>query len=256
VFLKSATLLALCALVLVAGCGRRPARAPDAPRPGQAADYVTPPSVTQVRTSGGAVTLAGAAQPNAQVRLGSPTGGALVTAVDGGGHWSLRLPPAAEPRIFGLSVKAGGRQAQSQGYLLVTPQGPAALLRAGAAAIRLDPRHSPSLGAVDFDHEGGAVISGLAPAASLVFLRLDGRQIAEARTDAAGRYAIALSQPLARGAHALEVAGDAFASPGRVEVAPAAPLAAGPMRSQFTKGGLRIDWLTPGGGVQSTVLLD
>jgi hypothetical protein len=256
VFLKSATLLALSACVLLGGCGRRPARAPDAPQAGPAADYVTPPSVTQVRTAAGAVTLSGVAQPGAQVRLGSPTGGAVVTAVDAAGHWSLRLPAATQPRIFGLSVKIGGRQAQSQGYLLVTPQGPAALLRAGAAAIRLDPRPTPSLGAVDFDRAGGTVISGLAPAASLVFLRLDGRQIAEARTDAAGRYAIALNQPLARGGHALEVSGDAFTSPGRVEAAPAAPLAAGPMRSQFTKGGLRIDWLTPGGGVQSTVLLD
>jgi hypothetical protein len=35
-----------------------------------------------------------------------------------------------------------------------------------------------------------------------------------------------------------------------------APLASGPMRSQLTEGGVRIDWLTPGGGLQSTLLLD
>jgi hypothetical protein len=109
---------------------------------------------------------------------------------------------------------------------------------------------------VDFDRDGGAVISGLAPPQSLVFLRLDGRQVAEARSDVAGRYAILLNQPPARGPHGLEVAGDNFTVAGAVELAPAAPLAAGPMRSQFIRGGLRIDWLTPGGAVQSTVLLD
>jgi hypothetical protein len=28
------------------------------------------------------------------------------------------------------------------------------------------------------------------------------------------------------------------------------------MRSQLSKGGVRIDWMTPGGGLQSTILLD
>jgi hypothetical protein len=159
-------------------------------------------------------------------------------------------------RIFGLSAKADRRLSQGQGYVLVTPQGPAALLRAGAGAIRLDARPTPSLSAIDFDREGGAVVSGLAPPQGLVFLRLDGRQIAEIRADAAGRYAIALNQPVPPGAHTVEVTGDSFTNTAQVDVAPAAPLASGPMRSQFTKAGLRIDWLTPGGGVQSTVLLD
>jgi hypothetical protein len=256
VFPKSAPLLGLCVALLLAGCGRSPARAPDAPAAKERADYATPPAVTAVRLEAGVPVLSGAAPPAALVRLGSPAGGAVLATADAAGRWSLRLPASPEARIFGLSAKSDGRQAQSQGYVLVTPQGPAALLRAGAGAVRLDARPTPSLGAVDFDRDGGVVISGLAPPASLVFLRLDQRQVAEARADAAGRYAIALNQPVAKGAHILEVGGDGFASTGRVEMAPAAPLASGPMRSQVTTGGLRIDWLTPGGGVQSTVLMD
>jgi len=39
------------------------------------------------------------------------------------------------------------------------------------------------------------------------------------------------------------------------QVTPAAPLVDGPLRSQLTSAGLRVDWMTPGGGVQSTILV-
>jgi len=257
VFPKSVTLvLAVSGLIALGGCGRRRAAAPDAPQAANVADFLTPPAVSSVRTGPAGQRVSGTAAAGAPVRLASPAGQAVFARADAQGRWSLVLPPAPEARIFGLSETVGGRQAQGQGYLLVAPQGRAALLRAGAGALRLDPRPSPALGAVDFDHEGGAVISGFAPPDSLVFLRLDGRQIAEARVDAAGRYSMALAQPIARGVHGLEVSGDSFTNAGQVEVTPAQPLAAGPLRSQLSRGGLRIDWLTPGGGVQSTVLLD
>ena len=257
VFPKSATLLAVAAVLALAGCGSKPAAPADAPRTGPAdTDYAAPPSVSEVRTVAGGVTVAGAAPPGLQVRLATPQGQAMFAIADARGQWRLVLPPSDGPRIFGLSEKVDGRQVQAQGYLVIGPQGRAALLRAGAGALRLDPRPSPSVGAVDFDRDGAAVISGLAPPDSLVFLRFDGRQIAEARTDAAGRYSIALAQPIPKGAHALEVAGDSFTNAGQVEVTPPQPLVDGPLRSQFTRGGLRVDWMTPGGGVQSTVLLD
>jgi hypothetical protein len=191
-----------------------------------------------------------------QVRLGTPGGQAVFAVADAQGRWRIRLPPSGETRIFGLSEKVQGRQVQAEGYLAVGSQGRAALLRAGAGAVRLDPQKPPALGALDFDRDGAAVVSGSAPPGSAVFVRLDGRQVIEARSDATGRYAIALPQPIPAGGHTIEVAGDGFSDAAAVEVSPPAPLVAGPLRSQFTKGGLRVDWMTPGGGVQSTLLLD
>jgi hypothetical protein len=98
------------------------------------------------------------------------------------------------------------------------------------------------------------VISGAAPARAWLSVRLDGRQAAEGRADAEGRYAIALNR-LTPGTHAIAIVGDGFSDTAEVAVASAPPLVAGPMHSQFTKGGLRVDWLTPGGGTQSTILL-
>lgn len=255
-FPKSVPILALAAAAVVAGCGRRPPPSAAAP-PAAAtkADYTGSPEVQKVRLANGAPTLEGSAAPQAVVRLAMPAGTAFTTRADASGRWRLALPAAPEPRIFGLSQRTGGRLVQAQGYVLVGPRGKAALLRAGGGARRLDPAAGPRLGAVDFDRDGAAIVSGAAPARAWISLRLDGRQAAEARADAGGHFDVALTR-LAPGAHALEVLGDGFTSAARVDITPPAPLVAGPLHSQFTKGGLRADWLTPGGGEQSTVLLD
>lgn len=256
-FPKSAALMALASLALLAGCSRKAAAPPDAPQTRQAeSGYATPPAVLKVTREGAGLRLTGRARPGAEVRLASPSGAAMSATADASGLWNLDLPPSPEGRIFGLSAMVGGRPVQAQGYILVTPQGPAAQLRAGAAALRLDPQTSPALGALDFDTTGAAIVSGIAPPSGLVFLKLDGRQIAEGRTDAAGHYAIAISQAIPRGRHVLDVSGDTFSNHATVEIAPPAPLVVGPMRLQVTLGGLRADWLTPGGGLQSTILLD
>jgi len=256
VFPKTATVLTALAALALSGCGRAPPRRPDTPADNPANDYAAPPAVTLVRNDPGGPILSGTAAPGAPVRLGSPTGAAVSVRANAAGRWTLRLPPAAEARIFGLSETVGARQAQAQGYVLLTPQGPAALLRAGAGALRLDPRRGPALGAIDFDAEGGAVVSGLGPADTPVFVRVDGRQAVEGRADSQGRYSVALSQPVARGVHTVEVNGDDFANTAQLDVTPAEPLVSGPLHSQFTGSGLRIDWRTPGGGVQSTLLPD
>jgi hypothetical protein len=254
---KSAILLSLVVAGLVAGCGKPPARAPNRPEArGATDDYAAPPAVAEVRPAANVVTVSGTAPAGVQVRLGAPGGAAQFAVADRQGRWRIVLPASPETRIFGLSQKAQGRQVQAQGYVVVGPQAHAALLRAGAGAVRLDPQKPPALGALDFDRDGAAVVSGTAAPGALVFVRLDGRQVAEGRSDAAGRYSVALPQPIPQGAHAIEAAGEGFSDVAEVEVSPAAPLVAGPMRSQFTKGGLRVDWMTPGGGTQSTLLLD
>jgi hypothetical protein len=257
VFPKSAPLVALTALALASACSRRPAAPPEPPAAGQPrADYAASPAVLKVTREGAGFRLAGTAPAGAKVRIASPSGAAAVAVADGAGRWNLALPPAREGHIYGLSETVHGRVVQAQGYVVLTPQGAAAQLRAGSGAVRLDPRAAPSLGALDFDSSGAAVVSGLAPPDSRVFLKLDNRQVGQGRADQAGRYAISISQSVPRGDHLLEVSGDNFANRARVSIVPAKPLASGPMRLQVTQGGTRVDWLTPGGAVQSTILLD
>lgn len=248
-------IIACAVLSAVAGCS------PPTPQPSQKAlarsadAYLAPPRVTAAALAGGGVRLSGDAPVRARVRLASPAGEARFADADARGRWTLVLPPAETARILGLSAQAGARVVQGQGYLLVTPAGQAALLRAGAGAVRLDRLPAVVIGAVDFDGEGGAVVSGQAPANANISLRLDGSQAAEGRADAAGRFSISLPQPVQAGTHGVEIAGDGFSARASVTISDAAPLTTGPFRSETAGAGVRADWMTPGGGLQSTVII-
>jgi hypothetical protein len=244
-------------LLALAACGAKPPSAAAVGAEASAQDYLSPPKVDTVRAGPGGVTVAGTAPVGGKVRLATPTGQAMFSTVDAHGRWAVALPPAAEARIFGVSASAGGRQTQAEGYLLVTPAGQAAMLRAGASALRIDPALRPGLRSIDFDRGGGVEVAAQVSPGATVILHLDGRQADERRADANGRYEVSLGSPtpIRPGAHQIEVRGDGFSDQVAVKVSPAGALAQGPLRSQLTSAGPRVDWMTPGGGVQSTLLI-
>ena len=249
------------AVVGLAGCGgKSPAAKAGGEVRAEDVGYLAPPSPDTVRLTARGLSLAGTAPPGGRVRLATPAGQPMFADVDAGGRWNLALGPISEPRLYGLSVAAKGRSAQAEGYVLVTPQGQAALLRAGAGARRIDAATTPGLRAIDFDRGGGVEVSATAPAGANVLLHLDGRLATQGRADARGHYDASLptpgsSTPIRSGPHQVRVSGDGFSDVVAFQVSPAAPLAAGPARSQLTGAGLRVDWMTPGGGVQSTILV-
>ena len=223
---------------------------------------MAPPQPDRLRPeSGGGLLLSGYATPGAKVRLATPAGEAMYATAGPQGRWTLALGPSTQARIYGLSAIAATRPAQAEGYVLVTPSGQAALLRAGAGALRVDGRPGAGLRAIDFDRGGGLQLSAAVPPGAVVILRLDGRQIAQGSAPTpTGRYAVSLPgpnepAPIRPGRHLIQAQGDGFADSVMVVVSPPAPLAQGPLSSQLTPAGLRVDWMTPGGGVQSTILL-
>ncbi|MDB5428298.1 MAG: hypothetical protein JWR43_2273 [Phenylobacterium sp.] len=256
----AATCAALLALVLLPGCNGKPLVTPGAESAAEDAGYVAPPMPDGLQAAGDGWRLSGSAAPGARVRLATPQGEALNATADSHGRWTIALGPVPEARIFGLSATAKGGQVQSEGYVLVTPKGQAAVLRAGAGALRIDSGLRSGLRAIDFDQGGGVEVSTVAPPGATVILNLDGRQAAQGRADASGRYDASLpaagSQTrILPGAHQAQVFGDGFSDSVGFQVSVAPPLAQGPLRSQLTPAGLRVDWMTPGGGVQSTILI-
>lgn len=247
------------ALLPLAACGEgaAPTIVPKAPAPAASqAGYLAPPMVTSARIGPTEIALAGTAPPSARVRLATPQGDAVFADADAKGVWSLALPGAPDARIFGLSAAVADRTAQSEGYLLLTPTGEAVMLRAGAGALRIGRGGRSGVDAVDFDREGGAVVSGRAPANAELRIHIDGDQTAEGRADAKGHYAVSLAQPIGAGVHQIDVFGDAAENSVSIDARPAAPISEGPFRLAAVPGALRIDWMTPGGGVQSTLLLE
>jgi hypothetical protein len=253
----STPFVAVCAVLALAGCGRKPAA--QAPRGDavsvSAADYLRPPAPQAIQRGADGLTLTGTAPAGSRIRLATPEGQAQFSDADDKGRWRIALGPLPQPRVYGLSVTHKGRQAQAQGYVLVEPGGRAALLRAGAGALRLDRPNGPGLRSLDFDREGGAVISASVTPSAPILLRVDGAQAAEGRAGPDGRAEIAVPTPMRPGAHRLQIYADGASDAVAVQVSPPEPLAQGPLRSQLTPAGLRVDWMTPGGGVQSTILI-
>lgn len=143
---------------------------------------------------------------------------------------------------------------QASGYLLVTADGRGAVLRSGAGALVLAGPDPARVTALDIDRQGGAVVSGFGPAGTRVSARIDGDKLGEGKIDGEGRFVLALTGPVAPGRHNLKIFGEATDLDLRIDAGRAEPLTAAPFRATPVGSDLRIDWMTPGGGEQTTWL--
>ena len=249
---------ALPLVLVLASCAPPPSGGARPREAGAERGYAPPPAITAAaRGPEGRVLLAGVATPASRVRLGSPDGREIFVVADAAGAWRATLPASDGVSLYGLSAPQGGRVVQAEGYVAAAPGGEAARLRAGSGAVVFGPaRPGAGLLAADFDHKGAAVLSGWAPAGAAITLSIDDAARAQVESGPDGRFMLTLDKPLAAGAHAVEVAGRGAPWRGSLDVSPAAPLAGGPFRAAPVAGGWRVDWLTPGGGVQSTVIFE
>lgn len=224
------------------------------------ADYLAPPQPRAVEVTGGRTVLIGAARPGARVTVRAPGAPSVAGATaDSSGAFRVDLP-AGGARLFAMAMQVAGqagepRSVEAEGYLFVAP-GRAALLRAGAGSVVLSPPGPRMrITALDHDGAGGAVIAGFAPPGARLNAQVDGVSRAQSVTNREGRFNIALA-PLAAGQHQLAVAGAGQSASVSVLISPAAPLTQPPFRAERGSGGWRVDWMTPAGGLQTSLLLD
>lgn len=255
------TLLALAALTMCAACGQPRAPASGAADDSSASgeqDYRPSPELVGVAPAGGGrIELAGVAAPGAAVRLSSASGLTEFARADHHGDWRLNIPPAPEPRLLSLAMSDHGRVVQAMGYLFVAPDGAVARLRAGGGSQMLSPAASglpePAL---DYDSQRAATFSGRLAPGEAVSLRVDGVERGQGAAGASGRFVLALNQPLAAGAHDFDLAepsGDVRFS---ADIDAPARLDRALFSAARTALGWRIDWVTPGGGEQTTLLFE
>jgi hypothetical protein len=252
------------ALALQAGCDRGGADwregQSDARKDTPATGYVRPPQVTgAVRGADAGTLLSGQGAPDVRLRLASPDGGAYGATADDAGRWSVALPASADVRLFGLSEEISGRVVQGEGYVAVMPPPgrSAVLLRAGGGAAPLSDTQAVEISAIDFDVAGGGVISGTAKAGSPLRAVIDGAAAGEIHASPRSHFSMALTSVLRPGQHQIQIQSAAGAAQAAVSVGPPHAAVAGlPYRGERVDGGWRIDWLTPGGGPQTTVVFD
>ena len=245
-------------LTILAACGESAPTEPSTTRdPAGRAGYLEPPRVTELSVGAEGLRLAGRAAPLATVRLASPEGETSLTKTNADGAFVIVLARSDAPRIYGLSMTAEDRTIQAEGYVLVLPAPKLVVLRAGAGAVVKDRVAEPKIQAFDYDAEGGAVVSGVGPAGATISALIDGRPAAtNGRVGEDGRFSLPFGAPITGGEHRIAVQGDGFQASARVAVTPGEDPETGAFRSVPTPYGERIDWLTPGGGLQSTLLLD
>jgi len=222
--------------------------------------YLTPPVVTSaIRMEDGGVALGGKTDSEARVRLQSPDGSAYGVTAGADGSWTLATPLAQGVRLLGVAEVIGSRAVQSVGYLAVLPApGQAAiLLRAGAGSQTLAAATaSPWISAIDFDADGGAVISGTGRPGVPVRVAVDGVAAGEGRPDASGRFSVMPSFTLKSGLHRADAQSSVGQGHASFAVTPAAPIAGAPFAGQRQAEDWRIDWLTPAGAPQTTLVFD
>jgi len=246
----------------LAACGPRPAAltspgARQAPAPAEAG-YRRPPAVTGTqRLGGGRLLLRGSAAPGAMVRVSTPAGEMVFNVADAKGAWRLVLPAPTQVRLFGLSMIDDHQTIQAEGYLALTPRGTVAQLRAGSGARVYGP-HAAGVRilALDFDRKGGAVVSGTGPPKGTLNLTVDDVARGSVTVDEAGAFSLPLNEPLAVGAHSLRVQGAGLSADIEATISAAEPIADPPFHAVATSNGWRIDWMTPAGGLQTTVLFE
>ena len=245
-------------LVLLGACGDggRPVWKAEPPKPSSQAGYLTPPRVLAARTGPAGIALAGLASPGSRVRLGEPNGVLRYANADATGRWVLVVPPSPDLRLFGVAMAVEGRSIQAEGYLSVSPDGRIAQLRAGAGAlVPAAASRRPRILALDFDRDGAAMISGVGTVGADIGLRLDRTAAGGTTIDRLGRFSFALSRPMTPAGHELEISGEGGEDVVAIVTARPDSLER-PFRATRLGAAWRIDWMTPGGGVQSTVLFD
>jgi len=262
-----AAVIALGVALGLAACGRggaawRPADAPASPD-SQESGYLRPPLLLSAqRTPGGGVVLSGRSGPQVRVRLSSPppNSTAYGATTRDNGDWSIATPASPGVGLFGVAEELVGRDVQGEGYVAVLPApGPAgALLRAGGGAAVLA-EHRPAgliIAAVDYDGSGAVVVSGLAKPGAPARLFVDGAAAGEARVNDRGRFSISLGSILKPGDHEVRVDCADQTSSTKFTLDHPRSISGLPYQGERTPAGWRIDWLTPGGGEQTTLIFD
>lgn len=247
---------ALGSAVLLASCGQRaePGAADSLSEAEQAGYLPAPVILTVVTAPDGALLVRGRARPSGRVRAILPSGEAFGATADSEGRFELELPAGGGSMMAAVSAEDGGRSTPAEGWLFAPAGdfGNAVLLRAGTTS-RAIASNAALIAVVDFDAAGGAGISGRSPVAGEVRLFVDGVAAGSAQTGSDGRYSLRLSSP-APGPHRLRIVAGGQTQERNVDFTTPATPPAGRFGVVRRGDAWRVDWLAPGGGLQSTYI--
>ena len=217
--------------------------------------YTAPPVALAVRAGGsGDLVIEGRAGPDERVRVIQLDGTAHGVTADAEGGFAISVPGGTRAdRLFNLSVDRSGQSVSSDGWLFSSGAAPerAVMLRLGGASLPVGP--APLLAVVDMDGGGGVAVSGLADPGVTVAVEVDGERRGSVTAGPDGRWSLVLTSTLAQGPHQITASAGERRDSRDVVLVPQTPSAA--LESASVDGAIRVAWILPGGGSQTTWIL-
>ena len=241
---RATALVVLCTSLILTACSRedRPA-----PRPAdvERSNWMVPPRLDAADFSGDGVVVSGHAEPNRRVVLSDQTGLAAAASADAQGAFSIRLAARSGLSLWRIDMASGAEEARTGQWLAVsTTDRTVVVLRAGASARPVGP--AGLLATADYDG-GGLLVAGRASPGQQVQVALNEGLVRTALADESGWYE-ARFPAVGPGAHRLRA--QSATTLHEVPLVLTAP--SGALDFAREPAGLRIDWSPPGGGAQST----
>ncbi len=251
----SSCAFAFFALLALASCSPKPQAAQDADAYLRSLGYSRGPQIAAVSGAGAEVTVSGQAFPDGRVRFLYGGQRAVGVTADSKGRFTAALPLTPQGGLYDVSMDDGGRLVEAEGRLFV-PQGApqkAVVLRAGSPSSPVYGDASP-ISVMDFDPTGALVVTGKVAPKTVVTLSVDGQGMTTATSDGKGLYYMQVHvAPPAEGAvMSLSVEAAGVTTQHTLPFPPADARASD--RITAVPDGWRVDWVVPGGGVQTTVV--
>lgn len=242
-------------LAFVAACKEKP-KVAEATSAMEAAGYWRAPEITGVdQTGSNMFVVTGQTIANARVRFGYSGQRAVGVTSDSKGRFRAELPSSPEGGLFDLSTEDGGRSMHADGRLFIPAGAPekAVLMRPGAPSLALF-NDLTAVAVIDYDRAGALAIAGRVAPTTTIEVILNGEIRARTTSDDRGFY----------------TATTQIEPPGKSETANSLSVMAGGKEtvrnfndsvvatdndriSRFADG-WRVDWVLPGGGMQTTLV--
>ena len=252
---KTGFVLLLSATACLGGCQEKP-KAAEATSAMEAAGYWRAPEITGVDQAGSNMfVVTGQTIANARVRFGYSGRRAVGVTSDSKGKFRAELPSGPEGGLYDLSTEDGGRSMHADGRLFIPADAPekAVLMRPGAPSLALFNDIMP-VAVIDYDRAGALAIAGRVAPTTTIEVVLNGEIRARTISDDRGFY----------------TATTQIDPPGDTETANTLSVVAGGKESarnfadsrikadsdSITRfaDGWRVDWVLPGGGMQTTLV--